>query len=482
MEESIEVLISDEDRKPDYDNSGPLDIHLFNSEQRVVNAVTYLCSEIGYTGQRAVQTMTMVLLNLYRTYLLDQERWLGYSRWTNRYNLVFRYNRLRITYRTLINVMDGLEVKDYVEDHKGSEYSGRCTRIRAKLSLIDLLTGDYRWTPEVIKSHEDEELLLLRDQDKKPLEYDENASTTKMRKFLKNYNAFIDSTYIDLDHQGYRPAKTIHVDLSKKRLKRIFNNGSFSLGGRFYGGWWIGVPGKLRLRIIINNHKVAECDYSNMSIHLLYMRKGIDYGKYGRDAYTLPGYGDDDKTRNMFKLLLLAMLSSDSERAARAALQGDINFYPDDYPVEIPDLKEVVKDFADFHAPIADYFYHQVGLEVMYQDSQIAQTVMQTMMDHGVPVLPVHDSFICPKKDADSLQSAMLAAFRLHAPKKYKLRLPRIRIKYEEHLVDGVDDGCYYYDVLSVTDQSLLDRLLLFDRTGGLPVMHKVTLYGATDR
>lgn len=483
-EQTWDYLESIANRIPDYDNSGPFDIHLFNNEKCVEDAVCYICNEIGYNNPRALIHMTMVLLNLYRTNLLDPERWIGYSRDTSKYKLFFKYNRLRITYRPLLKVMDGLEDQGYVDEHPGSynrvTRTGKCTRVRSTSKLIRLLVGNFRWTPEVFKAHEDEEVILLKDDLKKLIEYDDDRNTRHMRCFLNSYNDFIADSYIDLHYEGYRPEHTLHIDLSRKRVRRIFNNGSLKLGGRFYGGWWIGIPSELRLRIIINNQKVAECDYSNMSIHLLYMQEGIDYSRYGKDGYTLPDYGDDKKTRDMFKLLLLAMLSSGSQKSARAALQNDINFNRSDYPDDIPDLKQVVEDFTEYHKPIEKHFYTKVGLEVMYKDSVIAESIMRRMMVHGIPVLPVHDSFICPKKHTDLLQEVMLEAYRLHVPQQYKSQLPRIRITYDENSVDGTDDGTYCYDMLSFTNKSLMERMILHDQTGGLPVMYQIKLVGSS--
>jgi hypothetical protein len=42
------------------------------------------------------------------------------------------------------------------------------------------------------------------------------------------------------------------IDLSKRTLTRMFTNGSFEEGGRFYRGWWQNVPSEYRKFITID--------------------------------------------------------------------------------------------------------------------------------------------------------------------------------------------------------------------------------------
>ncbi|MBW2366981.1 MAG: hypothetical protein JRH15_03750 [Deltaproteobacteria bacterium] len=58
------------------------------------------------------------------------------------------------------------------------------------------------------------------------------------------------------------------IDFSNKRLRRVFNNGSFEQGGRFYGGWWANLPRDCRKYIRINGKDVVECDYSGYHINM----------------------------------------------------------------------------------------------------------------------------------------------------------------------------------------------------------------------
>ena len=63
------------------------------------------------------------------------------------------------------------------------------------------------------------------------------------------------------------------VDFSKKYVRRIFNQGSFKKGGRFYGGFWQKIPREYRKFIRINYKEVVELDYSGLHINMLYAMK-----------------------------------------------------------------------------------------------------------------------------------------------------------------------------------------------------------------
>lgn len=67
-----------EEPKPDYTNSCPFNINLCSADAHFDDAVQHLCNEIGYDLDRAVMHMGMVISNLYKTYMLDPDRWVGY--------------------------------------------------------------------------------------------------------------------------------------------------------------------------------------------------------------------------------------------------------------------------------------------------------------------------------------------------------------------------------------------------------------------
>ena len=59
------------------------------------------------------------------------------------------------------------------------------------------------------------------------------------------------------------------------------------------------------------------------------------------------------------------------------------------------------------HHAIADAFYSGQGLRLQYIDSQLAERVMLHFANKGVPVLPVHDSFIIAAQHQQELVTVM---------------------------------------------------------------------------
>jgi hypothetical protein len=73
------------------------------------------------------------------------------------------------------------------------------------------------------------------------------------------------------------------IDLSKRTLTRMFTNGSFEEGGRFYRGWWQNVPSEYRKFITIDEGVTTEYDFSQLSPHMLYFAYNHKLGEV--DAY-----------------------------------------------------------------------------------------------------------------------------------------------------------------------------------------------------
>jgi hypothetical protein len=484
-----------EEVTPDYENAARIEFNVRIDDERVQLAASELVANIGKGNRANDKThMAVVLLNLYRCYLLDPEKWVVYVRRKGNYEAVFKYNRNRIAWTSLVRVVDELINAELIENVPGFYYRGeevgrgKCSRVRAKPELVKLLEDQYGFARDVVQRHPDEEVIILKDADKIPIDYEDNNrnEAARKRKFVRRYNKFLQRTYLDLDAQEFKPKHDLNIDLSRRNIYRVFNNGSFTQGGRFYGGWWEEIPSALRLRIIINNLKVIECDYSGVHIHLLYARNGHDFNLLGRDAYQLPDYAQTPQMRQLFKDLLLAALNaapkkdkngrlmSGEERAVKA-LRKKIRLKPDDYPGDLPDIKEAINDFSEYHEPIKHEFFTGVALKLMYTDSQIVEDVLKTMMLKDIPVLPVHDSFICPKLYEYDLYQAMKDSYQKHckfdiskaitAPER--TLKPGITIK-EDELDRQIEyplagDAEYHYDMTTINDEDLLMQMLMYD-------------------
>lgn len=257
----------------------------------------------------------------------------------------------------------------------------------------------------------------------------------RMRKNLEIYSSTIFNNYwidifvkdsefhnlrengpISIDEFGENKAGLYCLDLiSRRKLYRVFNDGTFQHGGRFYGGWWQDIPKKYRRYITINGQPTVEIDYSNMQIAMLYDRVG---SQLDGDAYTIAGI--EAKYRDLIKPLTLKLLNAKDRirPPLKASLPPEWSF------------KGLTEAIQKRHQPIAEFFRSGEGIRLQRIDSDIAEDVMMSMMEAGVLVLPIHDSFIVTEEHADKLHKTMKWAYRKHMNGK------EIRVKKDPTLVD----------------------------------------------
>ena len=273
-----------EEIKPDYENSARIEFNLCVDDERVQLAASGLVANIGDGNKANNKThMAVVLLNLYRCYLLDPEKWVVYVRRKGNYEAVFKYNRNRIAWTSLVRVVDELINAELVENVPGFYYRnqevgrGKCSRVRAKPVLVELLEDQYGFTRDVVQRHPDEEVIILKDADKKPIDYEDNnqKEAARKRKGVLQINKYLKKPYLDLDAQEFKPKHDLNIDLSRRNIYRVFNNGSFTQGGRFYGPWWQRIGSDIRQHILIYDQPTVELDFKAQHPHLLYAIEGI---------------------------------------------------------------------------------------------------------------------------------------------------------------------------------------------------------------
>lgn len=215
-------------------------------------------------------------------------------------------------------------------------------------------------------------------------------------------------------------------DFSNRSLNRIFADGTFAKGGRFYGGWWQGVPSEYRRWIEIDGRVTVELDYSSMQPRLLYAEVGHPAPP---DSYLLPNWPTE--IRPLVKTLFAQLLNSDPsssnpnqwhrfapsllnrQRAkVSKAKQADTNrkLFKATFGRDYADL---IRDVLAFHEPIRAAFFTKAWGRMQRLDSDIAEGVMLRLLARNPPVvaLPIHDSFIVGRLDEQAAHAAMLDTF-----------------------------------------------------------------------
>lgn len=253
-----------------YENSAPLDVHRWSEYSEVNQFVDEIHSEhfADYHKDIMKKHLKVVLLDLYVRWCEDPTMYIAVSMTKSGYKAKSRYNALNISSKT-IDVIHRLWKQELITFKKGfHDPKGKSfiTRIRASDALIELFK-EVKFSIYHIGNPEGRETIILRSENKEDIEYDDTADTRRMRDHLESYNDLLWRTFIDIPEVATpiidvgKGKKTKHVRITPhdKFVRRVFNNGNWKQGGRFYGGWWQRIPSAWRGKITLNgNPKIGR--------------------------------------------------------------------------------------------------------------------------------------------------------------------------------------------------------------------------------
>src|SRR5262249_44582413 len=131
--------------------------------------------------------------------------------------------------------------------------------LKASSKLLSLMEG-----VDLQVVFEPREIIILRNDKKESVAYNDTPLTRRMRRNLERYNSSLAQTEISIlgrtVHDGdsliglidLALLAELNIDgdlnlglLARNMARRIFNNSNFKHGGRFYG-WWQGLPESVR--------------------------------------------------------------------------------------------------------------------------------------------------------------------------------------------------------------------------------------------
>lgn len=384
---------------------------------------------VRITGKKQIKKhLRILLINLYVSFI-GFNPWIGVAKRKPDYKKVeSRYRKIFLTFDYLIPLVNDLVSLGYVKEARGfydaAQGRGMRTRIRARAKLIQLIEDAkyglveriaFDGLSKVVVENPDaeRETIILRDAKKKNIEYEDTDETCLMRENLRAINSSLLQASITLpltDEQSSDLRRRLlrshnedrePIDFSHVTLARVFNE-DFEHGGRFYGGWWIGLPKEYRGFIKIDGEPTSELDYSGHHISILYWMEDDmpEPELYFSDHYEVIDF-DHAFRRSDIKIVLMIMLNAVSKPSTISAcrLKGVSN------AIDIIEAIEVV------HRPIAHHFYTGIGTRLQNLDSKLAEQVMLKMIEQGVTVLPIHDSFIVKESEGVGLEEVMEEVF-----------------------------------------------------------------------
>mgnify|MGYP006284354407 CR=1 FL=1 len=254
-----------------------------------------------------------------------------------------------------------------------------------------------------ITRNPDAPLIELR-KDGKRMRFNHHPEKWLWLKRIQAYNERLESHQIRLNGELIPP-----VVFS---ITRIFNDGSFDKGGRYYSTFQ-GFKSQLRLLLSIDNEPVVEVDYKSLHPSLLYQRAGLP--ELTKDAYTLDGY-PRKLVKKAFNILINRKKPAPATQSLIYYLNKNKQQYVDEkHPVaptiDKPYCEALEKAIRDLHKPIEHFFCTGVGLGLQNHDSLLCGSIFDYfLIQTDSIVLAVHDSFIVKQSDLPHLAEAIRLA------------------------------------------------------------------------
>ena len=341
-----------------------------------------------------------------------------------------RYRDPNLTYKQTVAAYDGLIKLGLVQETQRGYLNretleGKITRFAANDELLSVFS-DIKDDPfKAIQPDLSSESIILRDKidgKKQQIDYLDTPGVNEMRDNLLLINKCLkahfpdirirDDEWLPLQERIMADPNKQPIDLTRRKLVRIFSEGRFDRGGRFYRGWWENVPSEYRKYITIDGKRTNEYDYSQLNPHMVYILREKELGS--EDAY---GRVFDGEHRDLVKEAFNAMVQS-----ATPLLKEPRDIDLSEVDFDWPFLRQAI---LDAHKPIQDMFFKGHGNYLQYIDSVMAEDIMlKFVKSEFVPVLPVHDSFIVHYGHGElgELEEHMRRPFHVHFEKDIKVK------------------------------------------------------------
>ena len=368
------------------------------------------------TQLRFEHSIRTILIDLWKAIQCIPTRECLINKRTGYYSENPRYRDPLLTYKQTIAAFHGLNMLGLIEVTKDGYYDretlqGSLTKFVARDELLERLHGIEVHPALSIQPDPNSESILLRnviEGHRQYVDYNETPKTYEYRQNLKTINQCFLKHWADIEIKDSQldalearisaDDEKSPIDLSARTLVRIFSNGSFKEGGRFYRGWWQNVPSEYRKHITIDMKRTCEYDFSQLNPHMLYYAYNKELGS--EDAYDRVL---DGEYRDLVKSAFNAMIQAST----------NLRNCPSDIDPSIADMSwgELRDRIIEAHKPIEHLFFDGIGNTMQFEDSCICEGVMLHFAAMDAPALPVHDSFIMHHGFGGELEEAMRRSF-----------------------------------------------------------------------
>ena len=361
----------------------------------------------------------------------DGERlWIAVPLW-EAYQGKSRYRLTHVSYDYLKKVLTLAEREGWIKILPGDFVNEKVTRFRPVEGFAGMVDGYLTDLAGQVRFHPPVEGIVLKDCEKRLVQYQDDETTCTLRAELEDYNGRIDSLniglFVNYSNTSIHQSSSIlplrigtEIDTSTSwflkdlemeerwdgvlysipsalaRAVRIFNRGSWKHSGRYYAPYQ-NLPRIIRSGLMLDGEKTAELDYSGLHLRMLYNYRGM--GLEG-DPYEIPGL-----PRKAVKRTLLVMLNAGTYQSMYKLLNGEVEAGKLDTK-GIP-VREIVRELKEKHDPVKSYFNSDAGVLLQRWDSELASRILKK-----ITALVIHDSYIVRHSQTAELRTIMEEAYR----------------------------------------------------------------------
>lgn len=288
--------------------------------------------------------------------------------------------------------------------------TGGLSTIRARPKLLSTLAASVDGWSEFTREPPTEVLILkaakVKGKEAVELDYRETGRTRKLRKEVEVINQYLSSAPIYLSGgPGHLDEDGQPVDPTKRFVRRIFNNGVWTQGGRLYGAFWEKMPKAMRRNLLRigsaiepAGEPIGNVDYRQLFPRLAYV--AADVSDHLTDLYDVFG---DGSSRAGVKKLLNALLFH----------KGRLTHWPTGTAKHFGGMKlaDAVAAIHSAHRPIAHLFGTGIGHKLAFRESTILIEVLTRLRFMNIVALPLHDAVLVAQSNAETAKHEMEEAF-----------------------------------------------------------------------
>jgi hypothetical protein len=209
------------------------------------------------------------------------------------------------------------------------------------------------------------------------------------------------------------PPRMVRLDTT---TRRVFSRGRGDLGGRFYTPVQ-NLPPRLRAQLRFDGEHVVELDYRGLHLTMCYHLAGLDAPQ---DPYKIYGDGRDAVARPLVKKLMVVAINAEPGVNIASIVRNEFRERGTKHLARLRDVERQVGQklgaiaaaMTAAHPAIASFFASDAGVRLQRIDAEIMRRIIRACVERNIPLVPVHDSIVVPRRHRDVAREIMARAYR----------------------------------------------------------------------